>query len=104
MKDVIVLGGGPAGISAAIYAKRAGADVLVIDGGSSALLKTKAIQNYYGFESISGEDLINRGVEQYKKLGGEFLRGEVLQIKNDFDAHTYIVELKDKSFEAKAII
>ena len=54
-KDLIVIGAGPCGATAAIYAKRAGLDVLVIDSGASALLKADKIENYYGFESVSGK-------------------------------------------------
>lgn len=102
--DVVVLGGGPAGISAGIYSHRAGANTLVIDGGGSALIQAKTIQNYYGIEQISGEQLYLNGIEQYKKLGGKFIKSEVTQIKNDFDAHTFLIELDDSLIEAKAVI
>ena len=56
MYDVIIIGGGPAGITAGIYIKRAGFKVLIISKGEGALTKTEKIENYYGFETpISGK-------------------------------------------------
>ena len=55
MYDVIVIGSGPAGITAAIYAKRRNLSVMIISKGEGALNKAKEIENYYGFEKqISG--------------------------------------------------
>ena len=67
-KDLIVIGAGPCGATAAIYAKRAGLDVLVIDSGASALLKADKIENYYGFESVSGKELFEKGLMQLRRL------------------------------------
>ncbi|MBR2100827.1 MAG: NAD(P)/FAD-dependent oxidoreductase, partial [Eubacterium sp.] len=56
--DVIIIGAGPAGISAALYAKRANRSVLVLYSGESQLEKAHLIDNYYGFDGgISGSDL-----------------------------------------------
>ena len=59
MKDIIVIGGGPAGLSTALYAQRAGYSVIVIDKGATECQITKAVEveNYLGFPSISGIDL-----------------------------------------------
>ena len=76
--DIIIIGAGPAGISSGIYALRAGVNVLVLDGGNSALKQAKIIQNYYGIDEISGEELLNKGYNQFKKLGGEIIKTEVL--------------------------
>ena len=69
MYDVIVIGSGPAGISASIYLKRAQKNVCIITDGNSALKKAKKIENYYGVEPISGEELYSIGLKQAKKLG-----------------------------------
>ena len=62
MYDVIIIGGGPAGITAGIYIKRAGFKVLIISKGEGALIRTEKIENYYGFETpISGKELIEKG-------------------------------------------
>ena len=55
--DVIVIGGGPAGASAALYCARSGFSVCVIDGGASALLKAERIDNYYGTGGATGAAL-----------------------------------------------
>ena len=62
--DIIVIGGGPAGISSAIYAKRAGASVCVFDSGKSKLEDAKEIANYYGIASISGSKLKKEGIKK----------------------------------------
>ncbi len=60
--DVIIVGAGPAGLSAAIYASRAGLDVLVLDKGVAGGLvgEDPLVENYLGFKSIKGEDLANK--------------------------------------------
>ena len=56
MYDVIIIGSGPAGISASLYAKRRKLNVLIISKGKGALEKAAAIENYYGFaEAITGK-------------------------------------------------
>ncbi len=82
MYDVIIIGAGPAGISAGIYAKRANLNVLILYHGISNLEKATMIENYYGFENgISGEDLYNAGINQAKNLGIEVKNEEVLNIE-----------------------
>ena len=58
MYDIIIIGSGPAGVSAAVYAKRGGANVLVISKDTGTLGKAKKIENYYGFKNISGKELL----------------------------------------------
>lgn len=82
--DLIIIGGGPAGITASIYAKRFGLDVLLIEklsiGGQVIL--TDLIENYPGFpEGIKGPDLILKMEEQAKKFDAEFLIDEVTNVE-----------------------
>lgn len=80
--DVIIIGAGPAGISASLYAKRANLNVAVIYSGESQLEKAHKIENYYGFpEGISGTDLYKNGIEQAKKLGVDVIKAEVTHIE-----------------------
>ena len=102
--DVIILGGGPAGASAGIYVRRAGSSVLVLDNGNSKLKRARTVQNYYGFEDISGDELLKLGVKQLTRLGAEIKDEEVLEITNNFDNHTYTVITTKDSYTSKAII
>lgn len=64
MTDIIIIGAGPAGISAAMYAKRAGMDVTVVANGIGALEKASLIENYYGTGApISGRELYDQGIQ-----------------------------------------
>jgi len=102
MRDVIVIGKGPAGISAAIYLKRANIDVLVIGKGKGSLEKAETIENYYGFvEPISGTELLDRGIAQAERLGVEILSDEVVGIKQE---EGFVVETSNSKFEAKVIL
>ena len=80
--DVIVVGGGAAGLTSAIYTVRAGLTTLLVEkelfGGQIAL--TKGIENYPGFESIQGKDLVDKMLAQAKKQGVQIKVGEVQSI------------------------
>src|SRR5678816_3741773 len=77
-REVIIVGGGLAGLSAAIYLGRAMRDVLVIDAGESLAIWEPEVQNYLGFpEAIDGRELLRRGREQAERYGAEFAREEV---------------------------
>ena len=91
MYDIIIIGAGPAGISAGLYAKRAGANVLILYYGESNLDKAEKIDNYYGFvDGINGKTLYENGIEQAKKLRIEVRNEEVLHIEKveDFTVKT----------------
>ncbi len=102
--DIIIVGGGPAGISAAIYAKRAGRNVAVIEkfvpGGQLSLIGE--IENYAGFARIEGSDLANKFYEHAKSLDIPFIMDEVV----DYDLNGDIKEVKCKrnSYKAYSII
>ncbi|MBR4986157.1 MAG: NAD(P)/FAD-dependent oxidoreductase [Proteobacteria bacterium] len=81
MKNAVIIGAGPAGITAAIYLIRAGIPTTVIYKDMGALGKTQAIDNYYGFpETISGPELFERGLAQARRLGVEIIQDEVVGI------------------------
>ena len=102
MYDVIVIGSGPAGITAAIYAKRRNLSILVISKGIGALQKTEKIDNYYGFESgISGKELYENGIKQGKNLGIDFIEDEVINIEY---INQFTIETVNSKYEAKAVI
>lgn len=98
--DVLVVGSGPAGISASLYAKRRKLSVLVISKGNGALGKTEKIENYYGFPNgISGEELYNNGMKQAQNLGVEFVEDEVVNIQyfENFEVDTINSHYQTKS-------
>lgn len=102
MKDALIIGAGPAGISAAINIKRANYDVSVVTNGDSALKKAERIDNFYGSSHINGNDLYRSGITQSKELGCEIISDEALALS--YGNGSFICELKDKKIEAKTLI
>ena len=79
MPNIVIIGSGPAGVSAALYAARAGVETTVLTKGPGALDRAELIQNYYGFaEPISGAELERRGIEGAKALGVQFVTTEAV--------------------------
>lgn len=105
VKDILIVGAGPAGISAALYAVRAGADTVVVSNGMSALGKAEKIENYYGFaEPIRGEELLKNGIANAKRLGVHLEETELLSVRMNDTLNGFIAETKNGSIEAKAVI
>lgn len=108
MYDSIIIGSGPAGITASLYMARAGLKVLIISKNQSALDKAEKIENYYGFEMpISGKALNENGIKQAKRIGAEFLEKEVISIKySENEGYEVIVanQGKDEKYAAKTVV
>lgn len=103
MYDCIIIGKGPAGISAAIYISRSNLRTLVIGKEDTALNKAKSIENYYGFEdSISGEQLFKNGINQVEKQNVEIKNDEVIDI--EYGNGTYIVKTVNNEYETRTIV
>lgn len=103
MKELVIIGQGPAGISAALYAVRGGASVTVVAKDAGALSKADKIQNYYGFANgISAKELVADGIAQAKNLGVKFIQGEVCGI--EFGADGFEVKTTDSTIQAGAIV
>lgn len=84
MLDVLIVGSGPAGLSASVYAKRAGLNVLVAEKvyyGSGQIAESNLVDNYLGFAGINGYELGQKFREHAEKLGVEFKNGEVEQFE-----------------------
>ena len=100
--DVIIVGCGPAGLSASLYIKRAGLSCLVIGKDSGALGKAEKIENYFGLENvISGNELLAIGKKQAEKLGCDIISAEATGIGWNGN---YQVETTGGSFEGKSVI
>ena len=102
MYDVIIIGKGPAGISASLYTVRSNLKTLIIGKNDSALRKAEKIENYYGFaDVIRGEDLLKNGENQALRLGAEIINNEVIAVeKNDF----FEVVTPDGRYSSKTLI
>ena len=101
MYDVIIIGSGPAGISAGIYLKRAKKNVLIISKGNSALEKAEKIDNYYGVLNVSGKELYELGLKQAKALDIHIEDDEVTNISFE---NNFIVTTVNRQFESKYVI
>lgn len=103
--DVIVVGAGPAGLAAAIYGKRAGRNILVLDTSSFSggqILSTYEIDNYPGMPGVSGEELANAMRQHCEKLQVEFARGRVTSIEDKGSTKELIT--KKATYEAKTVV
>lgn len=118
MYDVIIIGAGPAGISASLYTQRANQKTLILYHETSNLEKAVKIDNYYGFsQGVSGEELYETGIKQAENLGVEVKKEEVIKVgmtengfqisttKQDYQSKTVIIALgnKKKQVEIKGI-
>ncbi|RME40235.1 MAG: thioredoxin-disulfide reductase [Caldilineae bacterium] len=104
-RKVIIIGSGPAGLTAAIYAARAGLKPLIIEGYAAGgqLMLTTEVENYPGFvDGILGPDLMGRFRAQAERFGAEFLTKDVTQV--DLTASPKKVWVDEDLFEAEAVI
>lgn len=103
--DVVIIGAGPAGLTASIYACRANLKVIILDKYSPGgkVLSTASVENYPGFEFITGPDLSFKFFEQSQKLGAQFIFNEVLDIKQT-NNWNYTFLKNDKVIKSKAVI
>ena len=79
MYDVAIIGAGPAGGSAAIFAAKAGKKTIVLDNNKS-VTKRAWMENHYGAPEIAGPDLVETGIKQAKKFGAEFVETTVTSV------------------------
>jgi thioredoxin reductase (NADPH) len=105
MENIVIVGSGPAGLTAGIYAARAGFAPLVIEGMLSGgqLTETAEVENFPGFaESVSGLDLMMSMRKQAEKAGVRFAMDAITSV--DFSATPYKLEGMSKQYEAKCVI
>ena len=102
MPNIVIVGSGPAGISAALYAVRAGVDTTVLTKGSGALDRAEKIENYYGFaQPVSGAELERRSMENARRLGVQFVTAEAVGLTY---TDRLTVETVGKDYPADAVI
>ena len=103
--DIIIIGGGPAGLAAAIYAGRAKLSCLVLEAESEGgqIISTSEIENYPGcMPDESGQSLVSRMIEQAELFGAEFARDQVISV--DLAAQPKSITGFAKDYNAKAVI
>ena len=104
MFDAVIIGAGPAGISAGLYLKRANKNVLILYHGESQLEKAHKIDNFYGFPlGITGKDLYINGINQALNLGIEVKDLEVLSIQMN-EKMEYTIRTSEEEFHSKVVI
>ncbi|QPI68519.1 thioredoxin-disulfide reductase [Exiguobacterium sp. PBE] len=102
--DVIIIGAGPAGMTAALYASRANLSTLMIERGipGGQMANTEDIENYPGYDSILGPDLSQKMFDHSKAFGAEYAYGDVQSISDE--TQYKIVHAHNRDYKARAII
>lgn len=103
MIDVAIIGGGPAGTSAAVYTARADQETLIFDKGDGTTENVDFMENVYGFpEGATGPELVEVGREQATKFGAEIVEEEVVRVAEEDDG--YLIETESDEYEVRGII
>ena len=105
VRDLIIIGGGPAGYTAALYAARSNLHPLVIEGISSGgqLMITSDVENYPGYpEGVLGPEMMTDFRKQAERFGAEFLTDDVTAV--DFSERPFTVEVGDDEYRARTVI
>lgn len=102
--DVIIVGAGPAGMTAAVYASRANLSTIMIERGmpGGQMANTADVENFPGFDLITGPDLSTKMFSHAQKFGAEYAYGDIKNITVEGDDK--IVDLGDKQLKGKAVI
>lgn len=105
MYDIIIVGAGPAGLTAAVYARRANKSVLILDKAAfgGQITFSPKVENFPGFESISGSELADKLVEQVLSQGAEVEIEAVTEVRNLPDKKIVVTE-DGNEYEAKSVI
>ena len=105
MTDVLIVGAGPAGLTAALYAARAGKTVKILDaeGIGGQIAKSPLVENYPGIAKMSGMSFADNLYEQVSALGVEFELAAALRIEKGENG-SHVVVTDDGNFEARAVI
>ena len=104
--DVIIVGGGPAGLCAAMYAGRGMLKALTIERGAPGgeLLNTDLIEDYIGFESVKGWELAQKFADHAKKFGAEIVTDTVEKVRRGSDGWFEVTTARERHYRAPAVI
>src|SRR5258708_15046247 len=103
--DVIVIGSGPSGYTAAIYAARANLSVLMFQGYETGgqLMQTTDVENYPGFEEgIQGPDMMEKFEAQARRFGAEMVARDAVRV--NFTRQPFMVATEEREYEGRAVI
>ncbi len=102
MHDVIVIGSGPAGITAAIYTSRGGLDTVIVSEDSSSLAKAEKIENYYGFaEPVPGQKVLYDGIMQAQRLGAKLINDQAVSLAF---GDGFVVKTEKSEYASRSVI
>src|ERR687892_1194334 len=105
VRNVVIIGSGPAGLTAAVYAARANLEPLVIEGveAGGQLMLTTDVENYPGFiDGIMGPELMERMRKQAARFGTEYVSDDVTSV--DFSQRPFIVRTSDETYKARSVV
>ncbi len=101
MYDIVIIGAGPAGASAAIFTAKAGKKTLILDSDQS-VTKRAWVENHYGVKETTGPDLVEIGKQQAAKFGAEIVTAKVTNVTSSAEGLT--VQTEDGNYEAKHVV
>src|SRR5215468_7663131 len=105
VRNVIIIGSGPAGLTAALYSARANLKPLIIEGleAGGQLMLTTMVENWPGYrDGIMGPDLMAELRAQAERFGAEIVRSHVTGV--EFSAHPYVVKTPDEEYRCRALV
>ncbi len=101
MYDIAIIGGGPAGATAALYTAKAGKQTLLIDD-DKGMTRRALLKNYYAVTEMDGPTMVDTGLKQAEKLGAILVKDTAQDLKQTENA--FVITTENASYEAKYVI